>query len=203
MPNYLSAMTIKLNETTNLFDFNFNGSLNLNQSSSAYLLINNLKIQNNIFKQITNSSNIVSFANSLNKEIFTITNSNVGINVPLPNSDYSLHVGGATRIEGDIRASGNFITTSDKRYKKDIIRIENALEKINKLTGVTYKNISSSKRQSGLVAQEVNEVFPEVVNEDSAGYLSLAYGNMMGLIIEGMKELKNEIKEIKEHLKMT
>ena len=130
----------------------------------------------------------------------TITNRNVGINIPSPNSDYSLHVGGATRIEGDIRASGNFITTSDKRYKEDIIRIENAFEKINKLTGVTYRNISSSKRQSGLIAQEVNEVFPEVVNEDSQGYLSLAYGNMMGLIIEGMKELKNDINEIKQHL---
>jgi hypothetical protein len=200
MVNYLSAMTIKLNETTNLFDFNFNGSLNLNQSSSSYLLISNLKIQNNIIKQIANNSNIVSFSNSSNIEVVTITTSNVGINIPVPNLDYSLHVGGAARIEGDIRASGNFITTSDKRYKKDITRIENALEKINKLTGVTYNNISSSKRQSGLVAQEVNEVFPEVVNEDSAGYLSLAYGNMMGLIIEGMKELKNDIKEIKEHL---
>lgn len=205
MSSYLPAMTINLNETTNLFDINFNGSLNLNQSSSSYLIINNLKIQNSTIKQIENSSNIISFKSSDNKEVVTITNNNVGINKIIPDQDYKLHIGGSSRVEGDIRVDGNVITASDKRYKTDIYKIENALEKITKLTGVTYKNIltnENKKRQSGLIAQEVNEVLPEVVNIDSEGYLSLAYGNMMGLIIEGIKELKDDINNIKVHLKI-
>ena len=203
MNNYLSAMEINWNNTTNLFDFNFNGSLNLNNSPSAHLIINNLIIKDGIFKQIEYSDNIISFTSSENKEVLTVTNNCIGIAKISPQQEYKLHVGGSVRMEGDIRADGNLITASDKRFKTDICKIENALEKITKLTGVTYNNILSTEnknRQCGLIAQEVKEVLPEAVNTDSEGYLSLAYGNMIGLIIEGMKELKDEINVIKKHL---
>ena len=203
MNNYLSAMEINWNNTTNLFDFNFNGSINLNNSPSAHLIINNLIIKDGIFKQIEYNDNIISFTSSENKEVLTVTNNCIGIAKISPQQEYKLHVGGSVRMEGDIRADGNLITASDKRFKTDICKIENALEKITKLTGVTYNNILSTEnknRQCGLIAQEVKEVLPEVVNTDSEGYLSLAYGNMIGLIIEGMKELKDEINVIKKHL---
>ena len=76
----------------------------------------------------------------------------------------------------------------------------NALDKIDKLTGITYKNnlLKANKRYSGLIAQEVNTVLPEVVYEDENGYLNIAYGNLTGLIIEAIKELRNEIKELKK-----
>lgn len=205
--NYNSAMTIKWNDTDNIFDFDFNGSLNLDETSNSYLKIGNLKIKNSIISQNNYSSNIVSFNNWQNEEILTITNSNIGIYNPVPNQDYKLHIGGNIKIDGDIRADGNFITASDKRYKTDIKRIENALEKITKISGITYNNILSTKeeegpckRQSGLIAQEVNNILPEVVKVDKEGYMSLAYGNMMGIIVESIKELKCEIDLIKTHL---
>jgi hypothetical protein len=49
----------------------------------------------------------------------------------------------------------------------------------------------------GLIAQEVKEVIPEVVYEDEKGYLNIAYGNLMGVVIEAIKELRNEIKNNK------
>jgi hypothetical protein len=104
-----------------------------------------------------------------------------------------------------LRISGALFQSSDKRLKKDIKKIENALEKLIKLNGVTYLNKSETenetqKRNTGLIAQEVNEVLPEAVSTDSNGYYNLAYGNMAGLIIEAIKELKTEIDEIKRRL---
>jgi hypothetical protein len=203
MLNYTSAMNIKWNENTNIFDFNFNGSLSLDETSNSYLNIGNLHIQNSTFKQIENTSNIVSFNDYYNNQILTITNSNVGINNNSPDPNYKLHIKGNINIEGgNIRTDGNLITASDKKFKTDIIRIDNALEKINKLTGITYNNIlmKDNKRQSGLIAQDVNMVLPEVVNIDNDGNMSIAYGNMMGLIVESIKDLKNEIDIIKKHL---
>ena len=199
--NYTPAMTIKWNETTKLFDFNFNGSLNLNESADSYLTIGNIKLQNNSITQLNDNNNIISFTNIQNKEVVTIATNNVGINVASPDINYRLHIGGNTKVDGDIRTIGNVITASDKRYKTNINKIENALEKITKISGVTYNNMFfNEKRQSGLIAQEVNSVFPEVVTTDDNGYMSIAYGNMMGLIVESIKELKNDINIIKSHL---
>ena len=99
--------------------------------------------------------------------------------------------------------SGNLFQSSDKRLKKDIKKIENALEKLITLNGVTYLNENGNenqKRNTGLIAQEVNDVLPEAVSTDNNGYYNLAYGNMAGLIIEAIKELKTEIDEIKRRI---
>jgi hypothetical protein len=106
-----------------------------------------------------------------------------------------------------LRISGALFQSSDKRLKKDIKKIENALEKLITLNGVTYltkteneNENETQKRNTGLIAQEVNEVLPEAVSTDSNGYYNLSYGNMAGLIIEAIKELKTEIDEIKRRL---
>jgi hypothetical protein len=100
-----------------------------------------------------------------------------------------------------LRISGSLFQSSDKRLKKDIKKIENALEKLITLNGVTYLNgTENEKRNTGLIAQEVNAVLPEAVSTDSNGYYNLAYGNMAGLIIEAIKELKTEIDEIKRRI---
>ena len=147
---------------------------------------------------------------------------NVGIGTASPG--YTLHV------VGNIYATGNITAFSDSNYKKDLVYIDNALDKIDKLNGYTFsfksdtdtlssdtnalKNASSSDtnasssnldtttRYAGLLAQEVREVLPEAVMEDKEGKLSVAYGNMMALAINAIKELKAEINSIKQNLKM-
>jgi roadblock/LC7 domain-containing protein len=89
--------------------------------------------------------------------------------------------------------------TSDIRLKSNIVKIDNSLEKIDKLNGYTFT--MNDKQMTGLVAQEVFDVLPEAVIGNEEGIYSLAYGNMVGLLVEGIKELKKEVAELKEQLK--
>jgi hypothetical protein len=94
-----------------------------------------------------------------------------------------------------ITASGNITAYSDVRLKENIMNIENALDKVQHIRGITYTRNDTgdtTKRHAGVIAQEVEQVLPEVVEENSSGIKHVAYGNMVGLLIEAIKELKKE-----------
>lgn len=97
--------------------------------------------------------------------------------------------------EGNFVARGNVTAYSDIRLKTDIQVIPQALAKVQQLRGVTYERIDSGERQTGVIAQEVQAVLPEAVinmNDDNKT-LSVAYGNMVGLLIEAIKELNHKV----------
>jgi hypothetical protein len=94
-------------------------------------------------------------------------------------------------VAGDIYATGDVTASSDRRLKTDIKRIENALDKVCSLGGYTY--VMNDKPSSGLIAQEVLEVLPEVVHGSEETNYSLAYGNIVGLLVEAIKELKEKV----------
>lgn len=100
---------------------------------------------------------------------------------------------------GDLTINGVYSQSSDVSIKTDIVPITDALAKVLNIRGVTYKrkDLEYSKRYSGVIAQEVESVLPEVVDVNSDGLKSVAYGNMVGLLIEAIKELKNEIDQLK------
>ena len=105
---------------------------------------------------------------------------------------------------GSFTATGNVTAYSDITLKKNIEAIPNALDKVLNLRGVTYNriDIENEPRQTGVVAQEVEEVLPEVVNTDEeTGIKSVAYGNMVGLLIEAIKEQQQEINNLKEMIR--
>ena len=104
-------------------------------------------------------------------------------------------------VGGTIRASGDVIAYSDKRVKENIKTIDNALDKVNKLRGVSYtrNDIKDKSTKIGVIAQEIENVIPEVVKTDHEGMKSVAYGNISGLLIEAIKELKQEIEDLKKH----
>jgi len=108
-----------------------------------------------------------------------------GVGIGTTSSSYKLHVA------GDIYATGNITGYSDERAKSDIQKIENALEKIEKLNGYTFT--MNNKRYTGMIAQEVLQVLPEAVVGTEETEYALAYGNMMGLIVEGIKEIKKKL----------
>ena len=100
---------------------------------------------------------------------------------------------------GDFTAAGNVTAYSDIRLKKDLVQIPNALDKVQKLTGYTYTRTDSGQRQTGLIAQDVQKVLPEAVVDGE--HLSLAYGNLVGLLVEAIKELNYKVDSLEAELK--
>jgi hypothetical protein len=97
---------------------------------------------------------------------------------------------------GSITASGNVTAYSDAKLKTDMVQIRDALDKVGSLTGYTYTRKDTGHRETGLIAQDVQAVLPEAV-ADNDGTLSLAYGNLVGLLVEAIKELRAEVDELR------
>ncbi|WP_375562927.1 tail fiber domain-containing protein [Bernardetia sp. OM2101] len=128
----------------------------------------------------------------------------IGINAPTE----SLHV------IGNILASGT-VTPSDIRYKKNILTLNNSISNIQKLRGTSYDwkdKKRGTKLQFGVIAQEIEEVFPNLVHTDNEGYKSVNYTGLIPVLIEATKEqqtiieaqeekiskLETQVKELKE-----
>lgn len=106
-------------------------------------------------------------------------------------------------MSGNVTAAGNITAYSDERLKTNIQTIENALEKVMRMRGVSYERIENGEKNVGVIAQEMKEVLPEVVMEREGDdqYMSVNYGNIVGVLIEAIKELKEEIEVLKGQIK--
>ena len=113
--------------------------------------------------------------------------------------DTSTTGGGDLTVKGDVVAYGS---PSDKKYKENIKPIESALDKAMQLQGVTFdwkdsESILEIKEDIGFIAQDVQEVLPELVRDNGKGNLSLRYQGITPILLEAIKELKAEIEELK------
>ena len=107
---------------------------------------------------------------------------------------------GSVTVTGDLVAYGS---PSDKRLKENIKPIENALDKVSKLQGVTFEwkksdSILDIKEDIGFIAQDVQKVIPELVRENEDGMLSMRHQGIAPILLEAIKELKAEIEELKK-----
>jgi acyl-[acyl carrier protein]--UDP-N-acetylglucosamine O-acyltransferase len=107
-----------------------------------------------------------------------------------------LQVSGCGRIMSDLHVVGRVIARdldliSDKNLKNNIKTLENALDKVNKLRGVEFNWKDTGNKEIGLIAQEVEQIVPELVIE-SDGTKSVRYPNLVALLIEAIKELGNK-----------
>lgn len=98
---------------------------------------------------------------------------------------------------GDVEFAGDVTSSSDRRLKKDIKRIDDAMGKVAAIEGVTFTRIDSNRESTGLIAQQVQQVLPQAVHTNKDGMLSVSYGNLVGLLVEAVKELKAEIEALK------
>jgi hypothetical protein len=113
-------------------------------------------------------------------------------------------------VFGNARATGNFVSNSDARFKQDIQPIGNAMEMISKLQGTTYtmdrENFPelnfNEGRQYGFIAQEIRKVMPEVVFEDEEGYLGVSYDAVVPLLVEGIKAQQSQLENQKGELEI-
>ena len=103
-----------------------------------------------------------------------------------------------------IEASGDVIAfgSSDRNLKDNIQPIKNSLEKVDKIGGYTFvwndKQDTYEGSDVGVIAQEIEEVLPEVVMTRGSGYKAVKYEKIVPLLIESIKELKQEVDEIKQ-----
>ncbi|MEP0264618.1 tail fiber domain-containing protein [Dokdonia sp.] len=123
----------------------------------------------------------------------------VGVGLPTVAPSYELDVNGIVR-------ASSFISNSDRRFKQNIEPLENALEKINAMEGVSYQFKKSkineynlpSEQQYGLIAQDVQKIAPDIVQEDEQGYLGIDYIKIIPLLIESVKEQQASIVTLQE-----
>jgi len=109
----------------------------------------------------------------------------------------NLTVGGDIGVV-NITASGTVTSNSDMRLKKDIVEIENCVDKVKKLRGVNFKWIQDDRDDFGVIAQEVEEVAPHAVIENKEGMKSVDYGRLTTLLIQAVKEQQTQIEELKD-----
>ena len=96
---------------------------------------------------------------------------------------------------GALTCLNNITAYSDINMKEDISTIENALDKVSQMRGVMFTRKDTSERGTGVIAQEIRDILPEVVMENKE-YLSVAYGNIVGVLIEAIKELQKRVEEL-------
>ena len=106
--------------------------------------------------------------------------------------------GGTERVRidasGNVTATGNITAYSDERLKSDIETLDGT--KTYEMRGVSYTR--DGRPGSGVIAQELEEVAPELVLTNDEGIKSVDYGRMVGYLIETIKDLKNEVEELKD-----
>lgn len=106
-----------------------------------------------------------------------------------------------TDASGNFTATGNITAFSDIKLKTNIHPITNASLTVDKLQGVYYDRKSDNTRRIGFIAQEVQDVLPEVVLADKDGTLSIDYGNVVALLTEAIKELKAKVEALESKVK--
>jgi len=161
-----------------------------------------MDIYTSSFGNVTNSENsyYLKIGESSGTIMIVKGSGKVGIGTASPS--YTLHV------NGSVAGTSAYNNLSDGRYKENIQPIPNALDKIEKLRGVTYtwkqkenKELNLKEgRDLGFIGQEVEKILPEAVSEDDKGILSLAYSNIIPVIVEAIKELKRNQNERNEDL---
>ena len=125
------------------------------------------------------------------------------INLSGFNNDLTSFGSGIT-VTGAVQATGDVIAfhSSDYKLKDNITTIENALDKVDQMRGVEFdwndKQDSWEGHDIGVIAQEVEKVVPEIVIEREDGYKAVNYQKLTALLVQAVKELKEEIKELKK-----
>lgn len=103
---------------------------------------------------------------------------------------------GSVSVTGTITATGDITAYSDASLKTEVATISHALDLVNSMRGVSFTRIDRGSRGIGVIAQELAAVVPEAVQANEDGLLSVAYGNLVGVLIEAVKELSGKVERL-------
>ena len=136
----------------------------------------------------------IQFQTKSNTKMTIDVGGNVGIGTTNP--------GERLEVNGNVKASA-FLYSSDINLKQNIQNIPNALQKIQQLNGVYFQWKESGKDGVGVIAQDIEKVFPELVATDpNTGLKSVSYGNLVAPLIEAIKEQQKQIDELKAEIEV-
>ena len=207
-PTYIQA-----NTNSGLFA---NGTQGSSQTGTVLLSLANTAVTPGTYGGVTSSTDAIipSFTvDGSGRLTYTGNNTSITANTLSPQF-ISLGVGtAASGVLGAIRAIDEVTAyyTSDERLKENIVSIDNALNKIKQLKGVMFDwkddiiaerggedGYFVRKHDTGIIAQDVEKVLPEVVVEKQNGYKAVRYEKLAGLIIQAINELANEVEKLKK-----
>ena len=126
---------------------------------------------------------------------FALVNNNIGIGTTNPTS--KLHIIGDVLVGGGVSAT-QFTSLSDSRYKKNVVTISDSLDKVEKLRGVRFDWKESGLPSYGVIAEELQEVLPELVYGNDPKTVN--YNGIVGVLIEAIKEQQVRIEELERKL---
>jgi len=157
---------------------------------------------NRLISQIT--SGAISSASS----VFNSANSNLGNSIKssaeaAARASASAVKNAASSVHNAVKSAASYIS-SDINLKKDIIPLKDPLNKIIRLNGNTYnwkRDSEAHESRIGLIAQEVEEVFPEVVSTNEEGYKCISYGHLVAPLVEAIKEQQAQIQTLEEAIR--
>ena len=156
----------------------------------------------------TNLTGLLNSSGIINLNGIVNLNGNTNLN-GLTNLSGPTNLNHFTNLSGIVNINGASIFSlfapishghSDRRLKQNIHTITNPIEKVSALRGVNFEFIKDGKKQIGVIAQETEEIIPEVIGECPDGYKTIQYGNIVGLLIEAIKEQQKQIDELKEKI---
>ena len=103
---------------------------------------------------------------------------------------------------GHFAATGNINSASDARIKENVETLEGSLDKVKQLRGVEYDRIDSEEKyhQFGVIAQEVEKIYPDMVSEGEDGMKTMSYTQLIPVLIEAIKEQQQQIDDLKKLL---
>ena len=137
------------------------------------------------------TNNATSFSTS--NTAFVIGN---GTNTSNKSDAFKVMFNGDTTVSNDLTVSGDVVISSDARLKSNIVSLGSTLAKLLQIDGKSYE--MKGKQKIGVLAQEIKEVFPELVSKDDNEMLAVNYQGLVPVLINALKEQQSEIDELKE-----
>ena len=141
---------------------------------------------------VTNSATSFSTSNTA----FVIGN---GADASNKSDAFKVMFNGDTTVSNDLTVSGDVVISSDARLKSNIVSLGSTLPKLLQIDGKSYE--MKGQQKIGVLAQEIQEVFPELVSEDDNEMLAVNYQGLVPVLINALKEQQSEIDELKEQEK--
>jgi hypothetical protein len=173
---------------------NGSGTTGLDLSNSTYSY--SIDLLNNQFIRQKNSSGTLGLLLGMSSDNNTYLRGFSGVQIQTNNGTTAITISSSQNTT----FAGTITENSSIRYKDNIETVKYGLDKVLQMRGVTYTKKDTGLKELGLIAEEINEILPEVVLKNEEGEPdSVSYGRITAVLIEAIKDLKKEIEELKSN----